>query len=107
MSRRLTESLPEFARELEDLLKKQERNDLALQVASAVIVERCTCHDDFCASFYLKPQPKGPYPGEHEAFDIDAEQGMVLVDVVNGELAHVEVLNRDDVRKKLDQAWPL
>ena len=105
MSLRLIEVLPEFARELEDLLQKQSQNALAAQVASAEIVERCVCHDDFCASFYTQPRPYGTYPLERETFDLDSENGMVLVDVVNGTIAHVEVLYRDDVKSTLDQVF--
>jgi hemolysin activation/secretion protein len=33
--------------------------------------------------------------------DLDSDKGMVLLDVVAGTIAHVEVLNRDDIRTKL------
>jgi hypothetical protein len=33
--------------------------------------------------------------------DLDADKGMMLLDVVAGTIAHVEVLHRDDIRTKL------
>jgi hypothetical protein len=38
--------------------------------------------------------------------DLDAVTGMVILDVVAGRIAHVEVLNRDDTRKRLIAAIP-
>jgi hypothetical protein len=38
--------------------------------------------------------------------DLDADEGMLIVDVVADTIAHVEVLNRDDIRKKLVEALP-
>jgi hypothetical protein len=37
---------------------------------------------------------------------LDAAEGMLLVDVVTGKIAHVEILNRVDVRRKLLEALP-
>jgi len=70
------------------------------------IVDRCRCGDDFCASFYTLPKPDGNYGSGHDCFDLDAEKGMIVLDVVNGCIAHVEVLNRDDVRRELIAALP-
>lgn len=106
MAIRLAEVLPQFAREIEDLLNLRGEAALASQIKSASIVERCSCHDEFCASFYTQPKPAGAYPPGFETFDLDAENGMILVDVVDGTIAHVEVLNREDVKKKLDAILP-
>jgi len=38
--------------------------------------------------------------------DLDAAEGMLLLDVVNGTIAHVEILNREEVRQKLITALP-
>jgi hypothetical protein len=102
----LTEILPQLALELERLLREHEESELAAQVRTLAIVDRCRCGDDFCASFYTQPKPKGAYGPGHRNLDLDAEKGMVIVDVVSGLIAHVEVLNRDDVRKQLISAFP-
>jgi hypothetical protein len=38
--------------------------------------------------------------------DLDADEGMVLLDVVAGTIAHVEILHRDDIRRKLTAQIP-
>jgi len=38
--------------------------------------------------------------------DLDAAEGMVILDVVAETIAHVEVLYREDIRQKLIAALP-
>src|SRR5271154_3729516 len=102
----LTEILPSFARELEQLLNKQNEVELAAQVSQLAVVDRCRCGDDFCSSFYTQPKPEGRYGPGHRCMDLDAAEGMLLVDVVEGKIAHVEILNRGDVRRSLLAAFP-
>ena len=102
----LTEILPSLARELEQFLSNQGEAELAAQVSQLTIADRCRCGDDFCSSFYTQPKPKGHYGPGHRCLDLDAAEGMLLIDVVEGKIAHVEVLNRDDVRRKLLAALP-
>jgi hypothetical protein len=102
----LTEILPLLADELEQLLKKAGKPLLAAQVSQLTIVERCRCGDDFCASFYTQPKPEGKYGPGHDCMDLDAAEGMLLLDVVDGTIAHIEILNRDDIRQKLITAFP-
>lgn len=102
----LTDVLPKLAVELEQLLKKRGEPELAAQVPTLAIVDRCRCGDDFCSSFYTQPKPEGAYGPGHRSLDLDAERGMVVLDVASGLIAHVEVLNRDDIRKPLVAALP-
>lgn len=102
----LTETLPQVARELEQLLKERGELDLAGQVSTLEIVDRCRCGDDFCASFYTQPKPEGAYGPDHRCFDLDAAKGMVVLDVVSGLIAQVEILNREDIRTLLVAALP-
>lgn len=102
----LTDILPKLALELEQLLHEHKESELAAQVKTLTIVDRCRCGDSFCASFYTRPQTKGAYGPGHRSLDLDAEKGMVILDVVSGVVAHVEVLNRDDVRERLIAVFP-
>jgi hypothetical protein len=102
----LVETLPQLANELEQLLKKQGNTELAAQVSTLAILDRCRCEDDFCSSFYTQPKPREEYGLKHDTFDLDADKGLILVDVVSGVIAFVEVLNRDDIRKPLLAALP-
>jgi hypothetical protein len=93
--------LPEFTQELQRLLQMQ-KPELAMQASILRIVEGCGRSDDFCASFCTQPKPKGAYRPGHETLLLDAVgPGMLLLDVVNGEISFVEVLSRPDVREKL------
>jgi hypothetical protein len=102
----LSNVLPALAIELEQLLKNQGEAELAAQVVQLTIVDRCRCGDDFCSSFYTLPKPEGHYGPSHRCLDLDAAEGMLLVDVVAGKIAHVEVLNRSDIRHDLLAAMP-
>jgi hypothetical protein len=102
----LKDALPGLADELAQLLVAAERQPLADQVPGLSIVDRCRCGDDFCASFYTLPKPDGSYGAGLECIDLDVENGMIILDVVNGCIAHVEVLYRDEVRRNLIAALP-
>jgi hypothetical protein len=104
MTLMLKEVLPGLADELTRLLVASGQKSLADQVQGLSIVDRCRCGDDFCASFYTLPKPDGGYGAGHGCFDLDAQEGMILLDVVNGCIAHVKVLNRDEVRRDLIEA---
>jgi hypothetical protein len=102
----LAEILPSLASELEQLLNNQGEAELAVQVSQLAIVDRCRCGDDFCSSFYTRPKPEGHYGPGHRCMDLDAAEGMLLVDLVEGKIAHIEILNRVDVRRKLLALFP-
>jgi hypothetical protein len=103
---RLIDILPELAHELESLLKTEGESDLAAQVATLQIVGRCHCGDDFCATFYVQPKPKGAYGPGHRNISLDPEEGMLILDVVDGRIAEVEVLYRDEIREKIHALLP-
>jgi hypothetical protein len=98
----LTDTLPEFAAELQQLLIEKGERELAAQVPGLVILDRCRCGDDFCATFYTQPKPAGAYGPSHRNVTLTPDEGMLILDVVAGEIACVEVLDRKDVREKLD-----
>lgn len=98
MNRSLCTTLPDLAEELSKLLSAAGRNDLAAQVPNLSIVDRCRCGDDFCASFYTQPKPNGAYGVGHENVALEPERGMIILDVLNGSIAKVEVLYRDEIR---------
>jgi|SRR5208337_810647 len=103
---RLADILPEFAIELKTLLEASNHRELAEQVPGLVILDRCRCGDSFCASFYTQPKPDGAYVGDHNTIDLDAKEGVILLDAVNAQIAHVEVLYRDEIRKILSSRFP-
>ena len=103
---RFREIAPEFAEELAALLLADGEPGLAEQVLAAQVVARCRCEDDFCASFYTAPPPRGAYGPGLESVPLDPEVGMVVLDVVDGRLRQVEVLHHDAFRRVLHATLP-
>ncbi len=103
---RLINALPAFATELQQLLTDRGEPELAAQVPGLAILDRCRCGDDFCATFYTQPKPEGSFGPGHRNVVLTPDEGMLVLDVVTGEIACVEVLDRKDVRQKLDEVLP-
>ncbi len=102
----LTEALPEFSKELFQLLSHASKPELAQQVESLCIIERCRCKDDFCSSFYTAQKPIGTYGTGHRTVELSPETGMVILDLVDTHIMQVEVLYRPDVQIKLNLLFP-
>src|SRR5579884_3454605 len=60
-------------------------------------VDRCRCGESFCSTFFVQPPPVGSYGPTHYNVELDPEQGTLILDVVDGRIACVEVLYRDDI----------
>ena len=101
----LLRALPAFAAELEKSLRDQGRADLASQVAELPLVDRCRCGDDFCASFYTAAKPAGAYGPGHSNLTVDCD-GIVVLDLVDDKIRHVEVIHRPDVQRALFAVLP-
>jgi hypothetical protein len=102
----LIDTLPSFARELRQLLEAQGEPALAAQVPGLKILDRCRCADDICAAFYTRPKPESSFGPGFRNVAMTTESGMVIIDVVAGEIACVEVLDRKDLRQKLLEVLP-
>ena len=55
----LGQVLPTLVTELEKLLRAAGDSELADQVSDLPLVARCRCGDDFCATLYMVPPPRG------------------------------------------------
>ncbi|MDT9592353.1 hypothetical protein RDV89_04705 [Nocardioides zeae] len=95
-SPRLVDRWPNFARQLHVALLAEDAALLAAQVETLRVVAACGCGDDFCQSFYTAPKPDGTYGPGHENVELDPPwPGMLVLDLVDGRIVHVEVLDRD------------
>jgi len=103
----LADALPAFSAELRQLLEEHGEHELASQVPTLAILDRCRCGDDICATFYTQPKPKGGFGPGHRNVRLMPEEGMLILDIVGGEIMCVEVLDRNDVRQKLDEVLPV
>jgi len=100
----LSDTLPEFAAELQELLNEAGEPELAAQVLGLRICDLCGCGDDICSTFYTKPRPQGAFgPGLRNVRLIPDDGALLILDIVDGEIACVEVLDRPEVRRKLDE----
>ena len=102
----LARALPDFASELRETLQGQGRADLASQVASLSLVDRCRCGEDFCATFYTATEPEGAYGPGHSNLELESSEGMIIMDLVDDAIRCVEVLDRPDFQKALFRALP-
>jgi hypothetical protein len=101
----LREGLPAFAAELRALLA-QTAPHLAPQVDALRLVDRCRCGDAFCGMFYTAEPPDGSYGPGLENVVLEPARGMIVLDVVDGRIAAVEVLFRDEVRTEVERLVP-
>ena len=102
----ISEVFPSLGSELEDLLRERDQPGLAAEVASLRLVDRCRCEDEFCATMYTAPPPKGGYEVGHRSLALDAARGHLILDVVDDHIVCVEILFRDEVRERLVQLLP-
>ena len=103
----LIDLLPKFVSELKQLLEEQGEPELAAQVPGLLVLDRCRCKDEICATFYTQTRPEGGYGSGHRNVRLMPNEGTLLIlDVVDGQIMCVEVLDREDVREKLDAVIP-
>jgi hypothetical protein len=102
----LIELFPELAAELEQLLLEHGESELARQVSTLPVIDRCHCGDDFCGKFNVLPKPKGAYGPGHRNVSLEPKQGMLILDVLAEKIAAVEVLYRDAIRRRLIIEFP-
>lgn len=102
----ITVALPAFAAELVQSLRHQGRDDLAAQIATLPLVDRCRCGGDSCATFYTAAKPAGAYGKGHSNFQVDSLEGMIFLDLVDDQIRCIEVLCRPAVRKALFAILP-
>jgi hypothetical protein len=101
--RLLRDVAPTFVSELAEALKRDGHELLADQVAALELWDRCGCQVKSCCSFYAGPKPSEPWRnfGDHFNLVLSVRKGMVVLDVVDGVIRYVEILDRPDVGKLL------
>ena len=98
----LVDALPAFAAELRETLVRSRLRKLVACIDDLPIVDRCRCGDDFCATFYAVPRPRTGWGKAKRTEMLQADKGMIIVDYEDRRILCVEVLFRDDVRKRLN-----
>jgi len=98
----VSEVLPGLARRIGSALHAQGEERLAAQVPGLRITAVCQCDQPFCGSFHTLSRPMKRWFIRGRQVELaDGGPGEVVIDVVRGEIAYVEVLYLDDVREAL------
>jgi hypothetical protein len=102
----LSDLAPDVAQRIIEKLRTLGETRLADSVPGLSAVDRCRCGDDFCATVYAVPRPKGAWGPGHRNIEIDMSEGIVILDVVKDRIVRVEILYRPDVRERVLAAFP-
>ena len=105
MSSLLQDALPDLTDELARLLRKNNENDLVKQIPRLRLVDRCRCGDDFCATLYTAPKPKGAYGPNHESISLNPSSGQLILDLLERKIVCIEILLREDFRSRVLQLF--
>ena len=106
MSLILQEVLPGLASELEVLLRSDDESELASQIASLTVVDRCRCDVDSCATIYTVPKPEGAWGSTHRNIVLDVPEGMMVLDVLDERIVCIEILDRDEITEQVLSLFP-
>jgi hypothetical protein len=95
------DTFPNLAAELRAGLLAVQEERLADQVRRLTVLDRCRCGDEFCATMYARLPPRNGWGPGLRNVDVPLASGMLILDVVDEEIASIELLFRDDVRSQL------
>ncbi|MFH8774174.1 hypothetical protein [Streptomyces sp. NPDC017958] len=98
------EVFPDLVAELITLLENEGERELAICAWDLRLVEECGCGDEFCQSFQTAPHPQGqPYGAVHRCVPLLPSRGMLCLDVGDGRIMYVEVLDRPPMHRQVSR----
>jgi hypothetical protein len=102
----LNQLLPGVAHRIARTLRTRGEFELAATVPQLNVVDRCRCGDDFCAMVYTAPPPRHAWGPGHRNLQVEATQGMVILDIVDDRITAVEILYQPEARERVLAAFP-
>ena len=102
----IAKEFPDLSHELRALLSNTGDAGLVAQISELKLIDRCRCGDDFCATIYTQPKPTKSFGPSHRNIPLSPTKGMIILDVVENNIACIEILYRDEIRKKLLRLLP-
>jgi len=97
----MREVFPELIAELTALLEDEGERELAICAWDLRLIDECGCGDDFCQSVRTADRPRGkPYGPGHRCVLLSPSEGMLLLDVVDGRIMYVEILDRPPMQRR-------
>lgn len=100
----LKDLLPGLCAELERDLRAEGEHRIANTVDCLRVYELCPCSDHFCGSFSTAERPDGKYGPGHRNILLNPSAGMTILDVVDGIIKFVELIDRPDIKTALKDA---
>ncbi|MFG2334261.1 hypothetical protein ACGFMM_32310 [Streptomyces sp. NPDC048604] len=92
---------PDLIAELTALLEDEGERELALCAWDLRLVDECSCGDDFCQSIRTADHPKGqPYGAGHRCVPLLPSKGMLILDVADGRIMYIEILDRPPMHRQ-------
>jgi len=89
------------------LLAKPELEAFLPQLPHLRVIGRCKCGDILCAGIDTGRVPREYRGTTHEdSIDIDANEGQIVLDTLDGQIVSIEILFRDDIRELVLQRIP-
>ncbi len=102
----LSQVFPEFVHELVALVAAA-RPELVEQVEQLDVIDRCRCAQDDCAHFYTATRTEGAYGPGHSNVVLGSASGLIVLDLIGDKIVAVEILDRPDVKLRLDAFLPI
>ncbi|WP_235614474.1 hypothetical protein [Streptomyces ambofaciens] len=103
----LRDVFPDLVAELTALLQDEGESELAVCARDLRLVEECGCGDGFCQSIRTADHPRGrPYGPGHRCVPLSPSTGMLILDVVDGRIVYIEVLDRPPLLRLEERAQP-
>ncbi|TWE07842.1 hypothetical protein BKA23_3208 [Rudaeicoccus suwonensis] len=85
-----------LASEIREALRTEGESALADQVDALLVTSPCGCGDTCCQSFYTERKPDEAYGPGHRSVPLRPPHSwMLILDVVDDRIVHVEVLFRE------------
>ncbi|MGW2235441.1 hypothetical protein [Streptomyces sp. NPDC001759] len=92
---------PDLIAELTTLLEEEGERELAVCAWDLRLVDACGCADDFCQSIRTADHPRGqPYGPDHRCVPLSPSKGMLILDVVDGRIMYIEILDRRPMHRQ-------
>ncbi|MCX4750298.1 hypothetical protein OG455_33115 [Kitasatospora sp. NBC_01287] len=97
----LRDVFPDLVAELSALLAAQGERESAITVLDVRLVRECGCASDPCQSLWTADHPAGqPFGAGYRCVPLLTDSGMLNLDVVDGRIVYIEVLDRAPLRRR-------